>query len=105
VGDIGLAGSKVRVGGTTVDGYHLYLGADLDAGVVGGVVGRVAAADVPRAVEAVVGVWEASRHDAESLAGTVARIGHAPFAAHLEAVMAGRWATGPEPDPAAVAVG
>ena len=30
IADIGLAGSKVRVGGRTVDGYQVYLGADLD---------------------------------------------------------------------------
>ncbi|MBW3610695.1 MAG: Rieske 2Fe-2S domain-containing protein [Actinobacteria bacterium] len=103
-GDIGLAGSKVRIGGATRDGYHLYLGADIGAGRVGEVVGRVATEDVPAAVEAVVGIWEAMRHEGEGLGPAVARIGHDAFAGHLESVMAGRWATGPEPELAAVGV-
>jgi sulfite reductase beta subunit-like hemoprotein len=97
VGDIGLAGSKVRVGGRTQDGYVVYLGADLDAGQVGEVVGRVAATDVRAAVEAIVGVWEASRHGAETLGQTVHRFGPEAFAAHIEGVLAERWASGPEP--------
>ncbi|MDP9020609.1 MAG: Rieske 2Fe-2S domain-containing protein [Actinomycetota bacterium] len=97
-GDIGLSGSKVRVGGRARDGYHVYLGADLDAGRVGEVVGRVATEDVPATVEAVVGTWESLRHDGERLGATVARIGHDAFARHLEAVMDERWASGPEPE-------
>ena len=97
-GDIGLAGAKVRLGGGTRLGYHLFLGADLESGAVGEVVGRVAADDVPAAVDAVVGLWEAMRRDGETLSATVHRIGHGGFAAHLEAVMADRWASGPEPD-------
>ena len=97
-GDIGLAGSKVRIGGRSHDGYHIYLGADLDAGRVGEVVGRVAAEDVPATVEAVIGAWESLRHAGEGLGPTVARIGHDAFARHLEAVMDERWATGPEPE-------
>ncbi len=96
-GDIGLAGSKVRIGGRSRDGYHVFLGADLGARRVGEVVGRVAGEDVPAAVEAVVGTWESLRHDGEGLGSTVARIGHDAFARQLEAVMAERWATGPEP--------
>ncbi|MGI9119360.1 MAG: Rieske 2Fe-2S domain-containing protein [Acidimicrobiales bacterium] len=102
-GDIGLSGSKVRIGGATRDGYHVYLGADLGAGRVGEVVGRVATSDVPATVETVVGTWEAMRHEGESMGATVARIGHDAFARHLEAVMAERWATGPEPEVAAAA--
>jgi sulfite reductase beta subunit-like hemoprotein len=98
VGDVGLAGSKVRIGGETRDGYQLYLGADLGARRVGEVVGRVSAEDVRPAVDAVVGAWEAQRHGAETLGQTVQRVGADAFAAHLEAVMAERWATGPEPD-------
>lgn len=97
-GDIGLAGTKVRLGGATRLGYHLFLGADLPAGRVGEVVGRVAADDVPIAVDAVVGLWEALRRPGETLSATVARAGLDAFAANLEAVMADRWATGPEPD-------
>lgn len=96
--DIGLAGSKVRVGGATRLGYHVFLGADLDRGQLGEVVGCVAADDVPAAVDAVVGVWEAVRRDSETMSATVRRIGHDSFAAHLEAVLDERWATGSEPD-------
>ncbi|MFN2607723.1 MAG: Rieske 2Fe-2S domain-containing protein [Acidimicrobiales bacterium] len=98
VGDIGLAGSKVRLGGKARDGYQVYLGADLDAGRIGRVVGRVAAEDVPAAVEVIVGVWESVRHGAEALGQTVRRMGEDAFAAHLETVMADRWSTGPEPE-------
>jgi sulfite reductase beta subunit-like hemoprotein len=103
IGDIGLAGSKVRVGGQTVDGYQLYLGADLDQRRIGEVVGRVSAHDVRPAVDAVVGAWEAQRHSGETLGQTVHRVGADAFAAHVEAVMDERWASGPEPDVVAVA--
>jgi sulfite reductase beta subunit-like hemoprotein/nitrite reductase/ring-hydroxylating ferredoxin subunit len=97
VGDIGLAGSKVRVGGKARDGYQVYLGADLASGRLGQVVGRVRAEDVPAAVDVVVGAWESLRHGSETLGQTVNRIGVDGFAAHVEAVMADRWGTGPEP--------
>lgn len=97
-GDIGLAGSKVRLGGATREGYHVYLGADIGAGRMGEVVGRVATEDLPATVEAVVGIWEAMRHEGEPLGAAVARIGHDAFARHLESVMAERWASGPEPE-------
>ena len=103
VGDIGLAGSKVKVGARTTDGYHVYLGADLDAHRVGEVVGRVAADDVPAVTEAICGIWESVRRNGETLGQTVQRVGHDAFAAHLAAVLRGRWATGPEEAPEAVA--
>ena len=59
IADIGLAGSKVRVAGKTVDGYQVYLGADLDQHLLGEVVGRVGDADLGPAVDAIVGTWEA----------------------------------------------
>jgi sulfite reductase beta subunit-like hemoprotein len=96
VGDIGLAGAKVKIGERATDGYQLFLGADLGSHVVGDVVGRVGAADVPAAVEVVVGIWESMRHGGETLGQTVNRVGHRAFAAHIEAVMHGRWGSGPE---------
>jgi hypothetical protein len=44
------------------------------------------------------------RHEGESLGSAVARIGHDAFAGHLESVMAERWASGLEPDVAAVPI-
>jgi ferredoxin-nitrite reductase len=101
-GDIGLAGTKVRLGGRTRLGYHLFLGADLAAGQVGEVVGRMAAEDAPAVIDAVVGTWEAHRHGSEGLSATVRRLGLDAFAATLEAVLEDRWATGPEPAEPAV---
>lgn len=101
-GDIGLAGTKVRMGGATRLGYHLFLGADLSRGRVGEVVGRMAADDAPAVIDAVIGTWEAHRHGSESLSATVARLGIDAFAATLEAVLEDRWATGPEPTETAV---
>lgn len=103
-GDIGLAGTKVRLGGQTRLGYQLFLGADLAQGQLGEVVGRMAAEDTGAAIDAVIGVWEAVRHDGETLGATVRRFGLDAFAGHLEAQLAERWATGPEPDaePAAI---
>jgi sulfite reductase beta subunit-like hemoprotein len=95
--DIGLAGSKVRINGRSRDGYHLYVGADLLAGELGEAIGRVGEDDVPAAVAALVGAWEALRHDGEPLAATARRIGLDALAAHLSTVMADRWAEGPEP--------
>ena len=94
--DIGLAGSKVRINGRTVDGYQVFLGADLDDHLIGEVVGRVAAEDVSPAVDAIVGSWEAMRDAGEPLGRTVRRIGLDAFAAHLTSVMDERWASGPE---------
>lgn len=97
VADIGLAGSKVRVGGATRDGYHVHVGADLDRSVVGETIGRVADEDVPAAVDALVGAWEALRHEGETLGATSRRVGLDALAAHLSTVMADRWAEGPDP--------
>ncbi|MDQ4096623.1 MAG: nitrite/sulfite reductase [Actinomycetota bacterium] len=101
VGDIGLAGAKVKIGGRAREGYQVYLGADLDTRRVGEVVGRVAAEDVRAAVDAICGVWESVRHGGEALGETVQRMGHDAFAAHIEGVLKGRWEAGPEePDEA-----
>ena len=96
-GDIGLAGSKVRVGGRTTDGYQVYLGSDLAEHEVGVVVGRVATADLGAAVTAIVGTWEALRHPGEALGRTVRRFGTEAFADQIAAALADRWASGPEP--------
>jgi sulfite reductase beta subunit-like hemoprotein len=97
LGDIGLAGSKVRVNGAARDGYLVHVGADLDRGVVGEVIGRVATEDVDAAVSALVGAWEALRHEGETLGATARRVGLDALTAHLSTVMAERWAEGPEP--------
>ena len=96
-GDIGLAGSKVRIGGRSVDGYHVYVGADLPQGLVGEAIGRVGEDDVPAAVDALVGAWQALRHDGETINATARRVGFDALTAHLSTVMADRWAEGPEP--------
>ena len=57
---------------------------------------------MPAAVDALVGAWQALRHDGETLAATARRVGLDALAAHLSTVMADRWAEGPE-DPADVA--
>lgn len=98
IGDIGLAGAKVKLGGKARDGYQVFLGADLGASRLGEVVGRVAEADVPSAVDAIVGTWEALRQHGETLGQTVNRIGRDAFGAHIGALMEERWATGPEPE-------
>ncbi|HVF32685.1 MAG TPA: nitrite/sulfite reductase [Acidimicrobiales bacterium] len=96
VGDLGLAGTKVRLGGETRLGYQLFLGADVERGLLGEVVGRLAAEDAGAAIDAVVGAWEATRQNGESLGATVRRFGLDAFAAHLEAQLAERWASGAE---------
>src|SRR5262245_46336003 len=104
IGDIGLAGSKVRVAGRTTDGYQVYVGADLDEHEVGVVVGRVAERDLDAAVTAIVGTWEALRHPGESLGRTVRRFTPEAFSLQIQAALAGRWAPGPEPAEAPVLV-
>ncbi len=96
--DIGLAGSKVRIDGRTTDGYHVFIGAQLDRGVVGEGVGRVAERDLLAAVDALVGLWNATRRAGESIGTTFRRLGLDAVAAHLDAVLADRWASGAEPD-------
>lgn len=98
IGDIGLSGGKVRVGGKTRDGYQVFLGADLPNHRVGEVVGRVAVENVRGAVDAVVNTWEALRHGAETLTETVTRVGPEAFAGYIEAVVGETWASGPEPE-------
>ncbi|HEX5367474.1 MAG TPA: nitrite/sulfite reductase [Acidimicrobiales bacterium] len=97
IGDIGLAGSKVRVDGHTADGYQVYLGADLDRHEVGEVVGRVVESDLDAAVTAIVGTWEALRHPGEPLGRTVRRYTPEAFSQQIKAALAERWAAGPEP--------
>ncbi|MGV3760265.1 MAG: nitrite/sulfite reductase [Actinomycetota bacterium] len=97
IGDIGLAGSKVRVGGRTVDGYQVFLGADLAHHEVGVVVGRVAATDLDAAVTAIVGTWEALRHPGESIGALTRRLGVDALSAQVAAALDDRWAAGPEP--------
>ncbi len=99
IGDIGLAGSKVRVDGRTTDGYQVFLGADLARHELGVVVGRVAEADLDGAVSALVGTWEALRHPGEGLGAMVRRLGVDAISAQVAAVLDDRWAAGPEPDP------
>jgi len=98
IGDIGLSGGKVRIGGKTRDGYQVYLGADLARHRTGEVVGRVAVEHVRAAVDAIVNTWEAMRHGFEPICETVSRIGPEAFAAYIEAVVGEAWASGPEPD-------
>ncbi|HEX8803781.1 MAG TPA: nitrite/sulfite reductase [Acidimicrobiales bacterium] len=97
IGDVGLAGSKVRVDGRTTDGYQVYLGSDLERREIGVVVGRVAEADLDDAVTAIVGTWEALRHPGEQLGRTVRRFGADAFSAQIQAALDTRWAPGPEP--------
>jgi sulfite reductase beta subunit-like hemoprotein len=99
IGDIGLAGSKVRVDGRTTDGYQVFLGADLARHELGVVVGRVAEADLDGAVSAIVGTWEALRHPGEGMGATVRRLGVDAISAQVAAVLDDRWAAGPEPEP------
>jgi sulfite reductase beta subunit-like hemoprotein len=108
IGDIGLAGSKVRVDGRTVDGYQVFVGADLAAQEIGTVVGRVAARDLDAAVTAVVGTWEALRHPGEVLGAFARRFGVDALSNQVKAALDHRWAVGPdesaEPDCAALAL-
>lgn len=105
IGDIGLAGSKVRVGGRTVDGYQVYVGADLAQREVGAVVGRVATEDLDAAITAIIGTWEALRHPGEGLGPFARRLGLDALSAQVHAALEHRWAAGPEPtDEVAVAV-
>lgn len=97
IGDIGLAGSKVRVNGVTTDGYQVFLGSDLADHQFGEVVGRVSETDVGTALDAVIGTWEALRHHGESLSNTVRRVGLDAISLQVQAVMEDRWAPGPEP--------
>ena len=99
IGDIGLAGSKVRVAGRTTDGYQVFLGADLAAHQLGVVVGRVATEDLDAAITAIVGTWESLRHHGEPLGTTVRRLGPDAISAQIQAVLEDRWAPGPEPAP------
>jgi sulfite reductase beta subunit-like hemoprotein len=100
VADLGLAGTRVKVGGEVRDGYQLFVGADLEHHQLGEVVGRVAEADAVVAVDAVIGVWEAHRLHGETLGRTCRRLGLDAVSAHLTAALEQRWAAGPEPDAA-----
>lgn len=97
-GDIGLAGSKVRISGRTTDGFHFFVGSRLEEGEVGEPVGRVAEADLGAAVDALVGLWESVRRSGETMGATVRRIGLDAVGAQLETTLAERWASGAEPE-------
>jgi sulfite reductase beta subunit-like hemoprotein len=89
VGDIGLSGAKVRIGGKTRIGYHVWLGADLEVGRLAEVAGRVAEDAVAQVVDAIIGLWEALRLPAEPLSATVLRIGLVGFSAQLRSLTDG----------------
>ncbi len=97
IADIGLSGAKVRVGKSTVDGYQVYLGADLDRHELGEVVGRVGEEHLGLAVDAIVGTWEALRHHGEVLGRTAHRVGLDAFANQVRAALQDRWAPGNDP--------
>jgi sulfite reductase beta subunit-like hemoprotein len=101
--DIGLAGTKVKINGDTHDGYQVFVGADLARRRHGEIVGRVAAQDVVAAVDALVGVWEALRHDHETFGRTCRRVGVDAIAAHVEVLLARRWESGAGEDELALA--
>jgi sulfite reductase beta subunit-like hemoprotein len=100
VADIGLSGAKIRIGGRTRIGYHVWLGADLEAGRLGEVAGRVAEDAVAPMVDAIVGVWEALRNPAEPLSSTVRRVGLEGFAAQLASLTDGFEPGSEDPVPA-----
>jgi sulfite reductase beta subunit-like hemoprotein len=75
IADIGLAGTKLRLGGETTLGYHLVLGADIAQGLVGEPVLKLAEREVPTAVVAVLESWVALRRPSETMATTFRRIG------------------------------
>jgi sulfite reductase beta subunit-like hemoprotein len=75
VADIGLTGTKLRLGGQTELGYHLLLGADLAHGLVGAPVLKLLEREVPDAVVAVLESWATLRRPSESMASTFRRIG------------------------------
>ena len=94
IADVGLSGAKVRVGEHVVDGYQVYLGADLDRHELGEVVGRVGEEHLGLAVDAIVGTWEALRHHGEILGRTARRVGLDAFANQVTAALQDRWAPG-----------
>lgn len=73
--DIGLTGTKVRLGGRTGLGYQLVLGADLAQGALGQPVLKLFEEEVPAAVTAVLETWVALRRPAEPIAATFRRLG------------------------------
>jgi sulfite reductase beta subunit-like hemoprotein len=97
IADIGLSGGRVTITGVSMLGYQIWLGADVRKGRIGEVVGRVAEADVPAIIDAIVGAWEALRFAGETLSEAVDRVGVEGFQTMIAAVFEGRWAPGPEP--------
>ncbi len=75
VADVGLTGTKLRLGGRTDVGYQLSLGADLAQGAVGIPLLKLFEEEVADAVVAVVENWVALRRPAEPMASTFRRVG------------------------------
>lgn len=103
ISDIGFSGSKVTIAGSGVLGYQVWLGGDLGKGLIGQVVGRVAAGDIHAITGAIVGTWEAMRERGETLTDTVRRMGFGTFGTQIAAVFKGQWEPGPEPTEAPAA--
>jgi sulfite reductase beta subunit-like hemoprotein len=101
--DLGLAGGKVRINGSTRLGYTVFAGADLAEGRLGTAVGRVGDEDVETVVDGLVGVWEVLRHPGERLGDTLERIGPDAFAAHVASIATG-FAPGDDPEAPAAAL-
>lgn len=97
IADLGFSGGMVTIARCQTLGYQVWVGGDVRKDIIGRVVGRVAEADVPAIIEAIVGIWEALRERGETLADTVDRFGLDAFKTQIGAVFKGRWAPGPEP--------
>jgi sulfite reductase beta subunit-like hemoprotein len=84
VADVGLAGTKVKVGACIGLGYQLFLGADVPAGLVGEPVLRLLEEEVPDAVVAAIEVWTVLRRPGEHPGRTFRRVGLDAVAAAIE---------------------
>lgn len=88
--DIGLAGGKVRIGGRTLHGYQVFVGADLASGSVGEPIAKVAEEEVVDVVRILCSLYLHERRGWELPGQTFRRLGLEQVGAVLEAALARR---------------
>jgi ferredoxin-nitrite reductase len=86
IADIGLQGTSVRVDGTAIEAFEIWLGGSLgvDAVIASRLQGTISAEDIALALEEIIQIYQENKEAAETFTGFVKRIGLQRFQEKLD---------------------